>query len=67
MEILIEQNGVRRMVEEDTLEKTSGVIDNENEHIEWTEWRLDGELVKRGAHVRLKKNVLADALAAAFN
>jgi hypothetical protein len=67
MEILIEQNGVRRMIEEDMLEKTSGVIDNENERIEWTEWRLDGELVKRGAHVRLKKNVLASALAAAFN
>lgn len=67
MEILIEQNGVRRMIEEDMLERTSGVIDNENERIEWTEWRLDGELVKRGAHVRLKKNVLADALAAAFH
>lgn len=67
MEILIEQNGVRRMIEESLLVKTSGVIDNENEHIEWTEWRLDGDLVKRGAHVRLKKNVLADGIAAAFN
>lgn len=67
MEILIEQNGVRRMIDESLLVKTSGVIDNDNEHIEWTEWRLDGELVKRGAHVRLKKNVLADGIAAAFN
>ena len=67
MEILIEQNGVRRMIDESLLVKTSGVIDNENEHTEWTEWRLDGEIVKRGAHVRLKKNVLADGLAAAFN
>lgn len=67
MEILIEQNGVRRMIDESLLVKTSGVIDNENEHTEWTEWRLDGDLVKRGAHVRLKKNVLADGIAAAFN
>lgn len=45
------------------LEKRSGVIDNENEHIEWTEWRLDGKIVKRGAHVRLKRNVVAEGIA----
>ena len=53
-----------QMVEESILAKTEGEIDDENEHTVWTEWRLDGLIVKRGAHVRLKKNVVADALAA---
>ena len=54
------------MIEESLLEKAEGSIDNENEYTTWTEWRLDGKIVKRSAHVRLKKNVAADAVAAMF-
>jgi hypothetical protein len=53
-------------IEESLLERTSGVLDDENEHTVWTEWRLDGKIVKRGVHVTLKKNVAAEAFAAKF-
>lgn len=48
------------------LEKKTGTVDNDHEHTNWTEYWLDGELVHRSVHVTLKKNVLADGLAAAF-
>ncbi len=54
------------MMEESLLVYSTGIIDNENETIHSFEWRLDGLIVKRGAHVRLKKNVAADAIAAAL-
>ena len=74
MEILIHklirngwpQDCEQEMIDESLLEKSEGSIDDENEYTTWTEWRLDGKIVKRGAHVRLKKNVAADALAAMF-
>jgi len=62
--ILVEINGTRLLVDEELLEKTEGRIDTENEHTTWTEWRLDGMLVKRSAHVRLKKNIVAEGIAA---
>jgi len=65
--ILVEINGVRQMMDESLLEKTEGDVDNENEYTTWTEWRLDGVIVKRGAHVKLKKNVVADGIAAMLN
>ena len=52
------------MVEESLLVKTDGELDDDNEHTTWTEWRLEGLIVKRGAHVRLKRNVLAEGIAA---
>lgn len=52
-----------QMIDESLLVKTEGVLDNENEHTVWTEWRLDGKIVKRGAHVQLKKSVLLDGIA----
>lgn len=54
------------MIEESLLEYSTGVIDDENEHTVWHEWRLEGKIVKRGAHVTLKKNVAAEAIAAMF-
>ena len=54
------------MVEESLLEKTEGCLDDENEYTTWQEWRLEDKIVKRSAHVRLKKNVAADAVAAMF-
>jgi hypothetical protein len=75
MEILIHKlirNGWPRdseqeMIDDSLLEKSEGSIDDENEYTTWTEWRLDGKIVKRGAHVRLKKNVAAEAVAAMFS
>ena len=63
-EVLIEVAGVRQMIDESLLAKTDGVLDNENEYTTWTEWRLDGVIVKRSAHVLLKKNVAAEGVAA---
>lgn len=54
------------MIDESLLEYTEGALDDENEHTTWREWRLDGKIVKRGAHVTLKKNVAAEAVAAMF-
>jgi len=45
----------RGMLDEACLVKTEGGFENDDEHTTWEEWRLDGELVKRNAHVRLKK------------
>lgn len=42
------------MVDETTLIKTEGTIDNEIELTTWQEWRLGGEIVKREAQIRLK-------------
>lgn len=52
------------MIDESLLQYTRGLIDDENEYTPWQEWRLDGKIVKRGAHVRLKKNVVVEAIAA---
>ena len=54
------------MIEESLLEYTTGVFEDENERTVWHEWRLEGKIVKRGAHVTLKKSVAAEALAAIF-
>lgn len=51
-------------VEESLLEKLEGILDDNNEYTQWQEWRLDGKIVKRGAHVQLKRNVLAEGIAA---
>jgi hypothetical protein len=48
------------------LEKKEGVVDNEHEHTTWVEYWHQGELVHRSAHVTLKKNVVADGIAAAL-
>ena len=54
--IEIEVAGVRKHVDESTLVFKSGVsIDDENERSTFEEWYLDGVLVKRNAHVTLKK------------
>jgi hypothetical protein len=51
-------------MDENLLEKREGSVDNENEFTRWIEFWLDGELVHRSVHVHLKKNVLADGVAA---
>ena len=42
-------------MDEALLIKSEGVVDNENELTTWTEYRLDGEIVHRSAHVTLKR------------
>jgi hypothetical protein len=51
-------------MDDSLLEKKEGSVDNENEYTTWTEYWLEGELVHRSAHVQLKKNVVADGIAA---
>jgi hypothetical protein len=53
-------------MDESRLTKKEGEIDDENEHTSWVEYYLGDELVHRSAHVRLKRNVVAEALAASF-
>lgn len=52
------------MMDESLLVKTEGVLDDENEYTTWQEWRLEGKIVKRGAHVTLKRNIVAEGIAA---
>lgn len=42
-------------MEESLLQKKEGVNENENERAEWIEYWLNGELVHRSAHVKLKR------------
>jgi hypothetical protein len=51
-------------MDDSLLEKKEGSVDNENELTRWVEYWLDGELVHRSVHVHLKKNVLAEGIAA---
>jgi hypothetical protein len=45
-------------MDDSLLEKREGSVDNNIEYTEWVEYWLDGELVHRSAHVRLKQPVL---------
>jgi len=51
-------------MEESLLEKKEGMVENDHEMTQWIEYWLEGELVHRSVHVVLKKNVLADGVAA---
>lgn len=54
-------NTIYGEMEESDLEKTTGELDNENEHTTWVEYRLPGnpEIVHRSVNMRLKKAVFA--------
>lgn len=56
-------------IEESTLVKTEGVVDNENEYTTWVEYRLPGsdEIIHRSAHVTLKRNVSLESTIGGFN
>jgi hypothetical protein len=51
-------------MEESLLEKKEGMVETDHEMTRWIEYWLEGELVHRSVHVHLKKNVLADGVAA---
>jgi len=53
-------------MDESLLEKRTGAVDNEDEYTTWTEYYLNGQLVHRSVHVRLKKNVSIEGVAAQF-
>lgn len=53
-------------MDDSLLEKKEGSVDNDNEYTTWVEYWLDGELVHRSVHVQLKKNILAEGVAAMF-
>ena len=42
-------------MDDSLLEKREGIVDTDNEYTTWVEYRLEGELVHRSAHVTLKK------------
>jgi len=46
-------------MDDSLLEKREGSVDNSNEFTTWVEYRLDGELVHRSAHVTLKQSPAA--------
>jgi len=53
-------------MDESLLQKQEGQIDTETETTEWVEYWLDGELVHRSVHVKLKHAALADGAATSF-
>jgi hypothetical protein len=53
-------------IDDSLLTFSEGLIDDDVEKTTWQEWRLDGKIVKRGAHVTLKRNVAAEGIAAMF-
>ena len=53
-------------MDETLLEKKEGFVDNDVEYTTWVEYWLDGELVHRSAHVRLKTSPALFAEAASL-
>jgi hypothetical protein len=49
-----------------TLDKREGQVDNDNELTKWVEYWDGDELVHRSVHVHLKRNIVADSIAASF-
>lgn len=52
-------------MDESTLRKVEGGLDNENERTTWVEYYLGDELVHRSAHVTLK-GVMVESIAGAI-
>ncbi len=54
-------------IDESVLARTVGFEDRPSEFVVWVEWRLDGELVRRDAHVILKEtSAVAGAVVGGF-
>lgn len=60
-------NTTKGEMDDSLLEKREGTIDNDIENTDWVEYWLNGELVHRSAHVRLKKPVLSLTKIGGFN
>jgi len=60
-------NTIHGPLEETSLARTVGFEDRPTEFVVWVEWKLEGELVRRDAHVILKQpSATADALVGNF-
>jgi hypothetical protein len=59
-------NTTKGEMDDSLLEKREGTVDNDNETTSWIEYWLDGDLVHRSAHVRLKKTVTLTSSVASF-
>lgn len=61
-------NTIYGAMDEFLLEKTVGEIDNDNEHVDWVEYRIPGkpEVVHRSVNMILKKPIVALGDAATF-
>lgn len=58
-------NTTKGPIDEALLQRTLGFEERPDEFVVWFEYRLDGELVHRSAHVILKEpSVVASAIAA---
>jgi hypothetical protein len=53
----------RGMMEESLLQKTEGHEENDNEIIDWQEYRFEGEIVKREVQMHLKQGIFSEAIA----
>ena len=53
-------------MDESLLEKREGQSDTVTETTEWVEYWLEGELVHRSVHVKLKHAAVADGAASSF-
>jgi len=53
-------------MDDSLLEKREGEIDNDNETTTWVEYWLEGELVHRSVHVKLKRAVVSFGETAEF-
>jgi len=51
-------------MDESLLDHKTGEVDNEIEYTTWDEYYLNGELVHRSAHVRLKQSPFTDLVGA---
>jgi hypothetical protein len=56
----------RGEMDDSLLEKREGSVDNDNENTTWVEYWLDGDLVHRSAHVRLKKSIVSTSEIGSF-
>ena len=53
-------------MDESLLEKREGQSDTDTETTEWVEYWLEGELVHRSVHVKLKHAAVANGAASSF-
>jgi hypothetical protein len=65
---ILRQTGIEDDVDESELVKCEGVVDNDNEHTTWVEYRFPGSdvIVHRSVHVHLKQGLFAAGVAADF-
>lgn len=54
-------------MDESLLEKKTGAVENDSEHTTYVEYYLDGELVHRSVHVRLKEGAMSQSVSGMFS